>query len=101
MKTSTLKVILDILIDLVCLSAIVVLVLFMAGCLDKDTDEKKVIKPELVNTNENVYDYSYIIDKNTGVVYLQVEAGYKIGITAYLKPDGTPYLADELGLPIE
>lgn len=42
--------------------------------------------------------YFYVIDINTGVVYLSYSAGYHHGITVMLNADGTPITAEQLGI---
>nr|WP_297765594.1 DUF6440 family protein [uncultured Butyrivibrio sp.] len=44
-------------------------------------------------------DYHYLVDENTGVVYLEYDSGlYKYGITVMLNADGTPVTAEQLGI---
>lgn len=42
--------------------------------------------------------YFYLVDKNTGVVYLGYDAVYRRAITVMLNADGTPITADQLGI---
>ena len=46
----------------------------------------------------NDYAWWYVVDENTGVVYLQFEGTYQGGITALLNPDGTAVTKDQLEL---
>lgn len=46
--------------------------------------------------------YSYLIDRRTGVVYIEYTSGrYRYGITAMLNPDGSAVTADQLGFEYE
>ena len=46
--------------------------------------------------------YSYLIDRRTGVVYIEYASGrYKYGITAMLNPDGSAVTAEQLGFEYE
>jgi hypothetical protein len=42
--------------------------------------------------------YSYIVDKDTGVVYLEYDYYYRHALTVMLNTDGTPVTAEELGI---
>lgn len=42
--------------------------------------------------------YWYVVDENTGVVYIRFSASYEGGITPALNADGTPITRDQLGL---
>lgn len=42
--------------------------------------------------------YGYIVDRNTGVVYLSYDAYRRHAITVMLNADGTPVTAEQLGL---
>ena len=54
--------------------------------------------PQMVSlaTGELLEDYEYIIDTNTGVVYLKYQQFNRYGITVMLNPDGTPITAEQL-----
>lgn len=43
-----------------------------------------------------LYNYFYVIDNNTGVVYLQFSGFRRAGITAVLNADGTPVTIDQI-----
>jgi len=47
---------------------------------------------------ENSDDYRYVVDNNTGVVYLEFCSAGAYGITIMLNPDGKPIMCDQLGL---
>ena len=51
------------------------------SCLAKDT---------------GLYNYFYVIDNNTGVVYLQFSGYRRAGITVALNADGTPMTVDQI-----
>lgn len=54
--------------------------------------------PNMIEIN-SAYGYSYVVDGDTSVVYIyRASPGGHTGLTPKLHPDGTPYLADELGL---
>ena len=42
--------------------------------------------------------YTYVVDENTGVVYLQYDGGRKCGLSVMLNQDGTPVTRDQLGI---
>ena len=56
-------------------------------------------KPEMkIYGDELETGFLYAVDSNTNVVYITYEGHSWYGITPCLKPDGTPMLADDLGL---
>ena len=58
------------------------------------------IAPNVVEIGNIHWDtgYSYIVDKNTDVVYLCYSGSNRLGITAALNADGTPITAKQLGI---
>ena len=81
------------------------LLLFLVGCDSRGTatSERVVqnIAPNIINCggNNSLNDcYGYIVDKNTGVVYLYYSGYYKYGLTVMLNTDGTPITAEQLGI---
>lgn len=42
------------------------------------------------------YTYSYVVDNNTGVVYIQVSGFRRVGITVALNADGTPITVNQI-----
>lgn len=42
--------------------------------------------------------YCYLIDNNTGVVYLEFDSEYRHAITLMVNADGTPITAEQLGI---
>ena len=43
-------------------------------------------------------EYCYMVDRNTGVVYLYYATGYKGALSVMLNPDGSPITAEQLGI---
>lgn len=77
-------------------------ILMLIGCGTDATSAKENyqnITPNIVQI-ENSYraSYFYLLDKNTGVVYLQYSDGYAAGMTVMLNTDGTPVTAEQLGI---
>ena len=58
------------------------------------------IAPNIVEIGDKSWNagYFYIVDKNTGVVYLGYDSNYRFGITPVLNADGTPITAKQLGI---
>jgi len=54
------------------------------------------ITPNVTRYGNN--NYFYLVDNNTGVVYLEYSSYYQHGITVMLNADGTPVTKDQLGL---
>ncbi len=74
--------------------------LLLTGCNGKGASsvEHKCqdVSPSMVSLRDVSADgCSYLVDKNTGVVYLQY---YRYGITVMLNKDGTPVTAEQLGI---
>lgn len=80
---------------------IILCALLLSGCgegitkADINIQEKNM--PNLVRLGYG-RGYYYIIDKNTGVVYLYHQDGYAAAMTVMLNADGTPVTAEQLGL---
>lgn len=63
------------------------------------TTESGSIKPALVKVGSPLDEgYQYLVDSNTGVVYIEYSSGYQRAITVMLNADGTPITADQLGI---
>lgn len=45
--------------------------------------------------------YSYLVDDETGIVYLIYRGAYGVGLTPRIHEDGSPYTAEEMGLKVE
>ena len=77
--------------------AVLLLTLLLTGC--KGQAQPELINPEdyelpnvskVVETNANIdTGYNYLIDNNTGVVYLEYKSGYGRAITIMFNADGT------------
>lgn len=77
--------------------------LLLSGCVKNankpDKDISSGITPNILSTsNLGSEDYFYIVDKNTGVVYLGYEGYRRYGLSVMLNPDGTPVTAEQLGI---
>lgn len=74
--------------------------LLLSGCKRDNIKEiSNGVKPNLLTLgNSHAIFYNYIIDANTGVVYLEANGGYKYAITVMLNADGTPVTAEQLGI---
>ena len=84
------------------LTAVLAVSLFVTGCgfLDNSDTKEKSQKPEpnIYETGTGFPGYSYIVDKNTGVVYLYYSGAQRAGLTVMVNTDGTPITADQLGI---
>ena len=66
-----------------------------------DVNEDLIPTPKLLTSETTSYNggcYAYIVDKNTGVVYLEYGALYRHALTVMLNADGTPITAEQLGI---
>ncbi len=54
--------------------------------------------PNISSYAGNDGTYSYIVDNNTGVVYLQYTGIRATAISVMLNPDGTPIMAEQIGI---
>lgn len=63
-------------------------------------DTSSGVKPRLMAVGGECiaisYGYSYLVDRNTGVVYLVYQDYNRYGITVMLNADGTPVTAKQL-----
>lgn len=84
-----------------------ILILCLVGCGDSKPGRYKSSPADvqtledykeldLVSNNERDYGYSYLVDKNTGVVYLEYHGYYKYGITVMFNADGTIMTEDDI-----
>ena len=83
------------LIAVICFIALMVL----SGCDQEETQyDYKYQRPNIafVSRRGNFYNYYYIVDENTGVVYLQFDGNRRAGITVMLNIDGTPVTVDQI-----
>ena len=78
--------------------------LLLTGCVDNSTHaevQDQDIRPNLITLKTDENYYYYVVDKNTHVVYLTFSNAHRGGITVYVKADGTPILAEDLGIKVE
>ena len=54
----------------------------------------------ILMSNHTGFEYWYVIDKRTHVVYLQFDGNYAAGITVMLNRDGTPVTAEQLQIGV-
>lgn len=87
-------------IVIICLTA---MLLMLAGCAEGQTTatpgySSKYNVPDIsiLAKDEDNYKYYYVIDNNTGVVYLQFDGFRRAGITVVLNADGTPVTVDQI-----
>lgn len=81
----------------------IILSLLLSGCVENtnkaNVDTSSGITPNVLSTsNLGTEDYFYIVDKNTGVVYLGYEGFRRYGLSVMLNRDGTPVTAEQLGI---
>ena len=69
----------------------------LTSCASSNVDANGdlISRPKILTTENNSY-YTYIVDKNTGVVYLEYDAKYRHALTVMLNADGTPVTAEQL-----
>ena len=67
----------------------------------KHNESIENIAPNILDlgNRENGCCYYYVVDMNTGVVYLCFDSVYRHAITVMLNRDGTPVTAEQLGIP--
>ena len=67
-----------------------------------NTNEDSIPTPNLLISEAtsvgNKQLYAYVIDKNTGVVYLGYDSVYRHALTVMLDTDGKPVTAKQLGI---
>lgn len=67
-----------------------------------DEDYSSMITPNILECGDDIgvggEAYYYIIDKNTGVVYLAFDAYGRHGLTLMVNRDGSPITAEQLGI---
>lgn len=67
-----------------------------------NTNEDLIPTPNLLISEAtsvgNKQLYTYVIDKNTGVVYLGYDSAYRHALTVMLDTDGKPVTAKQLGV---
>lgn len=87
-------------IAIICLTA---MLFMLAGCKEGQSQStpgysKEYIEPDISILAKDLdsYDYFYVLDNNTGVVYLQFTGFRRAGITVALNADGTPVTVDQI-----
>ena len=78
-------------------------ILLLVGCADnysKPLISDQQIKPNMMSLSGSDNRYYYVVDKNTHVVYLAFYVGNHGGITVCVKADGSPMLAEDLGIKV-
>lgn len=78
----------------------------LSGCGEGNSPQTNIsarnyYTPDISKIGDDFEDgCSYLIDNNTGVVYLKYVAGYgkaiTVDITVMLKPDGTPLMKEDI-----
>lgn len=79
-------------------------ILLLTGCranTNTPVVSDQNITPNLMTTSDNDLFFYYVVDRNTHVVYLAFDGLRKAGITALLKANGTPTLAEDLGIKVD
>lgn len=87
-------------IAIICLTA---MLFMLTGCGEGQStsipgysSEYKVPNISILTNDAGPYNYFYVIDNNTGVVYLQFIGYGRAGITVALNSDGTPITIDQI-----
>lgn len=88
----------------VIITLVICVCIALCGC-GSNTSSRASAKRDSVNVSPNVLvgvieggSYYYLVDRNTGVVYLCYNATYQHSITVMLNADGTPVTAEQLGI---
>ena len=69
-----------------------------ANASDVDTHTNLVLENNILKIKLDRSYYSYIVDKNTGVVYLEHNSYREYALVPMLNADGTPVTAEQLGI---
>ena len=87
-------------IAIICLTA---MLFMLAGCKEGQSSSTQEYSSEynvpdisILAKDAGTCNYFYVLDNNTGVVYLQFDAYGRAGITAALNADGTPITIDKI-----
>lgn len=84
--------------------AIMLGIMLLTGCVNNNSKaliDDQDITPNIMSLVEDGNHYYYIVDRNTHVVYLVFWFGNQAGMTVVLKADGTPMLAEDLGIEVK
>lgn len=83
----------------------VITIFLLSGCKEGQSSlttkySSEYIVPDISSLAKDTdsYDYFYVIDNNTGVVYLQFIGFRRAGITVALNADGTPVTVDQIAI---
>jgi len=85
---------------IIALVALLAIIFLCAGCAkNKVVSSNDTLGPNLTICDDRA-EYTYVVDNRTGVVYMRWSQAiaYKGGLTVMLNPDGSPVMADDLGL---
>ena len=87
-------------IAIICLTA---MLFMLAGCKEgqskstpRYSSEYNIPDISILAKDVGSYNYFYVLDNKTGVIYLQFAYYNQAGITAALNADGTPITIDQL-----
>lgn len=90
------------------LIAVCMLSLLLIGCEYEPKGTARALRyyqdiaPNVVEVGNTDDDgYFYLVDKNTGVVYLGFTEYRKSSLTVMLNADGSPVMAEDLGIKYE
>lgn len=87
-------------VAIICLTA---MLFMLTGCEEGQSKSTQAYSSEyivpdvsILAKDEGAYKYYYVLDNNTGVVYLQFSYYNLAGITVALNADGTPLTIDQI-----
>ena len=87
-------------IVIICLTA---MLFMLTGCKEGQSRStsgysSEYIAPDIsaLAKDLDTYNYYYVLDNNTGVIYLQFNGFNRAGITVALNADGTPVTIDQI-----
>lgn len=88
------------------ITLVVCVCIALCGCAGNGNLDRAKHNESIENVAPNILDlsdtesgyYYYVVDVNTGVVYLCFDSYYHYGITVMLNRDGTPVTAEQLGI---
>ena len=87
-------------IAIICLTA---MLFMLTGCKEGQSISTQGYSSEYISPYISIlakdassYTYFYVLDNNTGVVYLQFSAYGRAGMTVALNADGTPLTIDQI-----
>ena len=86
------------------LFVLLAMLLLLTGCSTEGVATPKTyvqnIAPSLLRTGDLLTNngYCYLVDENTGVVYLEFDSGHRHAVTLMVNADGTPITAEQLGI---